>query len=198
MIKYCHTCWWQNISAECSLYSCTFLARGRRISPSAHNFLLQDLQKNNEKNNSLRKLLADSAFFGLYICNISHETLRSLFSDLRLDPRGVGQVTIALTYFSITKSHRPSRLSSLPCLIFNFSWTWKQSFSPGNSQRKETSVVAGKILWSQSSACCGGVMLKNLNFGDFTWRLGPSFRESSCIQISGGPHNLFLWRSVNL
>ena len=75
-------------------------------------------------------------------CRISHETLRSLFSEWRLDPGEWGKSPLPSLIFD----HKiPSATQAKFLPMFNFSWTWKQSFSRGNSQRKETSVMAWKI-----------------------------------------------------
>ena len=115
MLKYCHTFHDRILTLNFLdiLAPCTLLARGRRISASAHKFLLQDLQKNKERNKRLKKLLADSAF----LKDIPWNSALFVFR-VAPGPRGVGQVTIAFAYFSITKSLRLRRLSSFLCLIF--------------------------------------------------------------------------------
>ena len=57
--------------------------------------------------------------------------------------QGSGASHHCLCLFFYHKIPSATQAKFLP--MFNFSWTWKQSFSRGNSQRKETSVMAWKI-----------------------------------------------------
>ena len=113
MLKYCHTCHYRISKPKVLRFVIflQFLARGRRISPSAHKFLLQDLQKNKERN-ILWILQYSTIRYPMKLCALC-------FPKGAWTPGEWGKSPLPCLFFHHKLKSRPlCRLSSFSCLIF--------------------------------------------------------------------------------